>query len=48
MKLSEYAEFDGLGLAKLVQRGEVTPNELKDLAIEGLNSVQNILEHNVN
>jgi amidase len=50
MKLSEYANFDGLGLAKLVQQGEVTANELKDVAITAieqlnpkLNSVINVL-----
>ncbi len=40
MKLSEYAGFDGLGLAELVQRGEVTPKELAacaNLAIDKLN-----------
>ncbi len=36
MKLSEYANYDGLGLAKLVQQGEVTPNELKETAIEAI------------
>lgn len=50
MKLSEYASFDGLGLAKLVRRGEVSPAELKDAALTAieqlnpkLNSVINIL-----
>jgi amidase len=50
MKLSEYANFDGLGLAELVRRGEVNPKELKDAALAAieqlnpkLNSVINIL-----
>jgi amidase len=50
MKLSEYANFDGLGLAELVRRGEVSPRELKDAALAAieqlnpkLNSVINIL-----
>ena len=50
IKLSEYSNYDGLGLADLVRRGEVTPKELKDSALEGieqlnpkLNSVINIL-----
>jgi amidase len=50
MKLSEYASFDGLGLAELVRRGEVSPKELKDAALAAieqlnpkLNSVINII-----
>ena len=34
MALDEYAEFDGLGLADLVRRREVTPGELVEAAIE--------------
>ncbi len=30
---AEYEQYDGLGLAELVQRGEVTPTELLDAAI---------------
>ncbi len=33
MAFSEYADFDGLGLAHLVRRGEVTPLELLEEAI---------------
>jgi amidase len=33
MAFSEYADYDGLGLAHLVRRGEVTPLELLDEAI---------------
>ena len=33
MPFSEYATCDGLGLARLVQQGEVTPTELVDAAI---------------
>ena len=50
MNLSEYANFDGLGLAELIRRGEVTPRELKDLALAAiekmnpkLNSVVQVL-----
>jgi amidase len=50
MELSEYANFDGLGLAELVRREEVSPKELIDAALEAieqlnpkLNSVINIL-----
>jgi amidase len=34
MSLPEYADYDGLGLAALVDRGEVTPSELAEAAIE--------------
>ena len=34
MGFAEYAEYDGLGLAELVRRGEVTPAELAEEAIE--------------
>ena len=34
MAFKEYAEFDGLGLASLVARGEVSPPELVEAAIE--------------
>ncbi len=34
MSLSGYASYDGLGLADLVKKGEVTPLELVDAAIE--------------
>ncbi|HEY8515531.1 MAG TPA: amidase family protein [Candidatus Binatia bacterium] len=34
MAFSEYSEFDGLGLAELVRKGEVTPAELVEAAIE--------------
>ena len=34
MSFSEYANYDGLGLAKLVKDGEVTPGELTEAAIE--------------
>jgi amidase len=46
----EYAKYDGLGLADLVRRGEVTPTELKDIALKGIeelnpkiNSVVNVI-----
>src|SRR5690606_13497810 len=34
MSFHEYAEYDALGLAELVARGEVTPAELVEAAIE--------------
>jgi len=39
MKLSEYAGFDGLGLAELVQRGEVSPIELAMCANQAIEKV---------
>lgn len=39
MNLKEYAQYDATGLAELVKNGDVTPKELVDLAIEGLNEV---------
>lgn len=36
MNLSEYARFDGLGLADLVARGEVTPRELAAAAAKAI------------
>ncbi len=34
MGFPDYAEYDGLGLAKLVREGQVTPTELTEAAIE--------------
>jgi amidase len=31
MELSEYAKYDGLGLAELVRKGEVSPKELIEI-----------------
>ena len=39
MKLSEYVNYDGLGLAELVRRGEVTPAELKETVLEAIAKV---------
>ena len=39
MNLAEYAELDGLGLAELVERGEVEPKELAELALQGVEEV---------
>ena len=39
MKLEEYARYDGLGLAELVARREVTPRELGALALAGIEKV---------
>ncbi len=36
MNISEYSSFDGLGLAELVRKKEVTPKELKDTALKGI------------
>jgi amidase len=36
MKLSEYASLDGVALAALVRRGEVTPRELADTALAAI------------
>ncbi|MFH2131549.1 MAG: amidase [bacterium] len=33
---SEYSNFDGLGLAELVRKGEVSPRELADTALDAL------------
>ena len=33
MAFAEYADYDGLGLAHLVRKGEVTPLELLEEAI---------------
>jgi amidase len=39
MKLKEYASYDGLGLARLVQRKEVTPKELARTALEAIEKI---------
>lgn len=39
MSFEEYASYDGLGLADLVRRGQVTPNELLDVALQRLDAV---------
>jgi len=39
MNLSEYATFDGLGLAELIRRKEVKPRELVDLALQAIQQV---------
>ena len=36
VKLSEFADYDGLGLADLVKGGKVTPEELKDASLEAI------------
>ncbi len=38
MQVEEYLSLDGLGLAELVQKGEVTPTELLDLAAAQIQS----------
>ena len=50
VKLSEFANYDGLGLADLVKGGKVTPEELRDASLEAieklnpkLNSVVTVL-----
>jgi amidase len=39
MNVSEYASYDGLGLAELVRRGEVTPAELVEIALAAIEQV---------
>ncbi|HEY7749371.1 MAG TPA: hypothetical protein VH933_11925 [Aestuariivirgaceae bacterium] len=39
MKLSEYVEYDGLGLAELVRTGEVTAPELTKAALQAIDIV---------
>jgi len=39
MKLAEFAAYDGLGLAALIQRGEVTPRELGRCVLAGIDVV---------
>jgi amidase len=39
MRLSEYVRYDGLGLAELVAKGEVTPAALAELACRALDQV---------
>ena len=36
MKVNEYITYDGLGLANLIKRKEVTPNELKESAMKAI------------
>jgi amidase len=43
MKLEEYSKYDGIGLAELVSRKEVTAKELKDTALEGIAKVNPVL-----
>jgi amidase len=48
MSFSDYAEYDGLGLAGLVTKGEVSPAELVEAAIERIerhNGVLNAVVH---
>jgi len=35
MNLSEYSQYDGLGLAQLVRNREITPRKLAELVIQG-------------
>lgn len=39
MTFEEYRKYDALGLAELIKKGEVTPNELLDIAISRLEEV---------
>lgn len=39
MNLSEYAKYDGLGLAELVRKKAVTPRELAERMIEGIETI---------
>ena len=44
MKLTEYVEYDGLGLAELVRKGEVTSSELTKAAFDAMDAVNRILK----
>jgi amidase len=39
MNLSEYANFDGLGLADLIRKKEITAGELAELALSGVQEI---------
>src|SRR5699024_7750644 len=39
MKIDEYYQYDGLGLAELVRKKEVTPKELLDASLESINKM---------
>ena len=39
MNLSEYSQYEGLGLAQLVRNREVTPRKLAELVIQGVEKV---------
>src|SRR5258708_33031836 len=39
MKLEEYAEYDALGLARLVERREVSPRDLAETALKAIEAV---------
>ena len=39
MNLSEYARFDGLGLAELIRKKEVSPTELADLMVAAVEKI---------
>jgi hypothetical protein len=41
LRLDEYGEYDGIGLAELVERGEVPAGELKMLAAQATGSMMN-------
>jgi Asp-tRNA(Asn)/Glu-tRNA(Gln) amidotransferase A subunit family amidase len=41
-KISEYSDFDGMGLAELVKKKEVTPNELLEEAISRAEKHKNL------
>lgn len=49
MQLSEYVQYDGLGLAELVAKGEVTAAELEELARQAIGRVNGqlnaVIEH---
>ena len=39
MKLTEYAQYDGLGLAELIRKKEVTVKEVLNLSLEGVHKI---------
>ena len=43
MNLSEYAQYDGLGLAQLVKAGKVTPVELAELFVQAVHKLNPLI-----
>jgi amidase len=43
MDLMEYSQYDALGLAGLVRQGDVTPRELVELAIRGIEKINPLI-----
>jgi len=43
MNLSEYASYDGLGLADLIRNKEVTAGDLAELALSGVQKINPLI-----